>query len=141
MKIRINEEGFFRGQFPDEFITDNWNNIINGDLISEWILIDAELPGENLIKPKRESFKWTEGASAQEIALLNQSKIDNISAFYREEINKIVLPYLPDYSVFHVEFPQEILDKWAVLKAECIAKIKEIDPNQTMGKPSKTNYK
>ena len=40
MKARISIDKMFLGIYTDEFLTKNDNNVINGDLVSKWILVD-----------------------------------------------------------------------------------------------------
>ncbi len=140
MKIRISS-GYFRGQFSDEFILENWNNEVNGSLVSEWELIEAELPNENFMKPKWEGSQWTEGASWQEITDRNKTLIDAISADYRGRISALVLPYLPDFVIDAIPIPSHVLTQRLALQAECDFLIKAIDPNQSMSRPAVKNQK
>ncbi len=141
MKARINEEGFFRGHFPDEFITENWDSFINGDFVYNWILVDTDSPETSLMKPKWDGTQWIEGATPKEILDRNKILIESLSADYRGRINAILLPYLPDLVIDDIPIPQHILLQRSALQSECDLLIKAIDPNQSMSKPSKTNYK
>lgn len=137
MKIRITIEGAFRGAFSDEFIAEYWNSEINGSLVSEWILIQADSPSENFIDPiwDFDLLVWKEGASVEQVNAFKQIKIDELSAFYRNEINNIVLPYLPDLVIENIPLPANIESQRIALKDECVLKIQEIDPSGEMSKP------
>jgi len=135
MKIRLINGFCFGGAYSEEFLLENWSNEINGSLVSDWQLIDAELPDENIIKAKWDGSVWFESATSQEILNVNQSKIDAINAFYTTEISKLVAPYVEKSIIDGVAIPQSILDQRTALRAECNLKIHEIDPHQEMSKP------
>lgn len=65
MKARIyNNE--FQGVYTEDFINANFNNVINGVLVSEWELTEL-MPSDKLINPLWDGSKWTEGATDSEI--------------------------------------------------------------------------
>lgn len=73
MLIRIlNNE--FQGIYTSDFIEQNQDKIINGQLVSKWQLTEL-LPNENLFKPIWNGAEWIEGATAEEIA---QQQIINL---------------------------------------------------------------
>ena len=73
MLIRIlNNE--FQGIYTSDFIEQNQDKIINGQLVSEWELTEL-LPNENLFKPIWNGSEWTEGATPEEIAEANKPKV------------------------------------------------------------------
>ena len=64
LKIKNNKPD---GIFSQDFINDNFKNVINGELVSEWILTNI-FPNENYIKPIWNGTQWIEGATPEEIA-------------------------------------------------------------------------
>ena len=73
MKARIvNNE--FNGIYTDDFIEQNQDKIINGQLVSEWVLTEV-LPNENLFKPIWTGSEWIEGATPEAIAEANKAKV------------------------------------------------------------------
>jgi len=64
IKIKNNKED---GIFSQDFINDNFTNVINDELVSEWILTNI-FPNENLINPIWNGTEWIEGATPEEIA-------------------------------------------------------------------------
>lgn len=72
MKARIlNNE--FQGVYTDDFILNNLDNLINGQLVSEWQLTEI-LPSMELKKPIWNNSEWIEGAMPQEIAEQTQAE-------------------------------------------------------------------
>ena len=66
MKARIlNNE--FQGVYTDDFILNNLDNLINGQLVSEWQLTEV-LPSMELKKPIWNGTEFIEGATPEEIA-------------------------------------------------------------------------
>ena len=55
------------GIFSQDFINDNFTNVINDELVSEWILTNI-FPNENLINPIWNGTEWIEGATPEEIS-------------------------------------------------------------------------
>ena len=73
MLIRIlNNE--FQGIYTSDFIEQNQDKIINGQLVSEWQLTEL-LPNENLLKPLWNGTEWIEEATPEEIAEANKPKV------------------------------------------------------------------
>lgn len=73
MLIRIlNNE--FQGIYTSDFIEQNQDKIINGQLVSKWQLTEL-LPNENLFKPIWNGSDWIEGATPEEIAEANKPKV------------------------------------------------------------------
>jgi hypothetical protein len=66
MKARILNNKF-QGVYTNIFIIDNWDKVINGQLVSEWQLTEV-LPSENLLKPTWNGSEWIEGETPEEIA-------------------------------------------------------------------------
>lgn len=74
MKARILNKRFI-GIYSNNFISTNKNNVINGQLVSEWQLTDV-LPTENernYLKLMFENDSYYEGATPEEIAQVNQT--------------------------------------------------------------------
>ena len=72
MLIRIlNNE--FQGIYTSDFIEQNQDKIINGQLVSEWQLTEL-LPNENLFKPIWNGSDWIESATPEEIAQQTQAE-------------------------------------------------------------------
>lgn len=66
MKVRIsNNEP--QGIYTNDFLSQNEDKVINGQLVSEWTLTEL-FPTENLKKPIWNGSEWVEGATPQEIA-------------------------------------------------------------------------
>ena len=73
MKARIlNNE--FQGVYTNDFILNNLDNLINGQLVSEWQLTEI-LPSMELKKPIWNNSEWIEEATPEEIAEQTLSKI------------------------------------------------------------------
>jgi hypothetical protein len=68
LKIKNNKPD---GIFSQDFINGNFTNVINGELVSEWILVNI-FPNENFINPTWNGSEWIEGATPEEIAELNK---------------------------------------------------------------------
>ena len=64
----------FEGFYTNDFIEQNQDKIIDGQLVSEWQLTEV-LPNENLINPKWNGTEWIEGATPEEIAEANKPKV------------------------------------------------------------------
>lgn len=64
LKIKNNKPD---GIFSQDFINDNFKKIINGELVSEWILVNI-FPNENFINPTWNGSEWIEGATPEEIS-------------------------------------------------------------------------
>ena len=71
LKIKNNKPD---GIFSQDFINDNFTNVINGELVSEWILTNI-FPNENYIKPIWNGNEWIEGSTPEEIAEANKPKV------------------------------------------------------------------
>lgn len=63
--IILNNE--FQGIYTNDFIEQNQDKIINGQLVSEWQLTEV-LPNENLLKPIWSGSEWIEGATPEQIS-------------------------------------------------------------------------
>ena len=61
----------FQGIYTSDFIDQNQDKVINGQLVSEWQLTEV-LPSENLLKPIWNGTEWVEGATPEEIAEANK---------------------------------------------------------------------
>ena len=59
MKARVINLKDFGGVYSDEFLLDNKDNIVNGKLVSEWVLTDV-LPNPTHIKPEWNGSFWYE---------------------------------------------------------------------------------
>jgi len=80
MKARILNNQI-QGYYTNEFIQNNFDKVINGQLVSEWQLTEV-LPSENLLKPTWNGTEWIEGATAEEIEQSqNQEKENFVRAF------------------------------------------------------------
>ena len=75
MKARIIDNQY-ANTFPDDFFDKYWNQIINGQLVSEWQTTTV-LPSENIVKPIWNGTTWIESQTAEEkaeIALQNETR-------------------------------------------------------------------
>ena len=54
----------FQGIYTSDFVQQNQDKIINGQLVSEWQLTEV-LPNENLLKPIWNGTEWIEGAGKE----------------------------------------------------------------------------
>ena len=59
MKGRIINLTDFGGIYSDEFLIDNKDNVVNGQLVSEWFLTDV-FPSHEFKKPKWNGSEWIE---------------------------------------------------------------------------------
>ena len=57
--------------YSNEWLQENQNEVINGQLVSEWELTEV-LPSESLLKPIWNGSEWIEGATPEEIAEANK---------------------------------------------------------------------
>ena len=73
MKTRILENNLFGGVYTNEFLEKNNNNIINGKIVSDWNLSDADCSIE-LVIPIFDNGEWVESATTEEIAIVNSAK-------------------------------------------------------------------
>lgn len=73
MKARI-DNNQFKGIYTNDFLSQNQDKIINGQLVSEWQLTEV-LPNENLLKPIWSGLEWIEGTTPEEIAEANRAKV------------------------------------------------------------------
>jgi hypothetical protein len=72
MKTRvINKQP--NGNYTDDFILDNFDKIINGQLVSEWEL--ADLYNKDFINPFWNGTEWVESATSEEIEAHQRSLI------------------------------------------------------------------
>ena len=84
MKARIlNNE--FKGIYTNDFILNNLDNLINGQLVSEWQLTEV-LPSGNLLKPIWNGTEFIEGATSQEIAEQTQFQIQEYKIQQYQEL-------------------------------------------------------
>tara|TARA_R110002050_G_scaffold54651_3_gene123451 strand:+ start:302 stop:565 length:264 start_codon:yes stop_codon:yes gene_type:complete len=67
MKYRILNNDSFGGAYTMEFLENNIGNIVNGEIVGDWILTDASCDS-SLIVPTFKDGAWIEGANADEIA-------------------------------------------------------------------------
>jgi hypothetical protein len=72
MKTRI-VNGYIKGNYTDQWIEDNQDQIINGDLVSDWDL--APLYEGNFVKPMWDGSSYYEGATNEEITEFNQQQL------------------------------------------------------------------
>jgi hypothetical protein len=80
MKARIYNNQF-AGLHNSEWLNNNQEKVIGGELVSEWELTDI-LPNETLLKPIWNILEWIEGATAEEIEQSqNQEKENFVRAF------------------------------------------------------------
>lgn len=80
MKARKGTNGEFLGNYTDLFISTNWNNEINGVLVSDWELVD--LYDGDFLTPYWNGVTWVESSS--------QEDVDNK---WIESVNKKVVDY------------------------------------------------
>ncbi|MBC5835817.1 hypothetical protein G6N05_05405 [Flavobacterium sp. F372] len=59
MKVRIINFENFGGVYSDDFLLENENNVINGELVSEWTLTEI-LPNTQFKTPKWNGSNWYE---------------------------------------------------------------------------------
>lgn len=108
MKIRIvNSE--YRGIYTDNFITQNLDNVVNGQLVSEWQLTDI-LPNESFIKPIWNDSEWIEGATPKEI---EEQQLEQQKLLKQQQYEEL-LPtdwYVVRYMETGVAIPEEILQQ------------------------------
>ena len=71
---RVHADGFHGKNFTNSFIQQHLTEVVNGCLVSEWILVD-DLPDKTLLRPKRVDGVWTEGATPQEFEAKRQGDI------------------------------------------------------------------
>lgn len=106
MKARIlNNE--FKGIYTDIFIQENLNNVVNGQLVSEWELTEI-LPTEYYIKTMFNGSNYYEGASQEEIAQAENAKIKAQNL----EIYNELLPtdwYVVRFVETGIAIPNEVL--------------------------------
>ena len=84
MKARILNNNF-QGIYTDDFIESNFNNIINGQLVSEWELTDIS-PNKTLLKPIWNVLEWIEGATPEEIAEQESQQKQELKRQAHEEL-------------------------------------------------------
>lgn len=82
LKIKNNKPD---GIFSQDFINDNFKNVINGELVSDWILTNI-FPNENFINPIWNGTAFVEGATPEEIAEVNKLKVQNLKFQQYEEL-------------------------------------------------------
>lgn len=108
MKARIiNNE--FKGFYTDDFILNNLDNLINGQLVSEWQLTEV-LPNENLINPIWNGSEWIEGATPEEITEQTLSK-----------------------TALHEKYPEVIGMNWQLLQLDNLLGIQRMEPISDKG--------
>jgi hypothetical protein len=79
MKARI-VNNKLSGIYTNDFLIQNKDKVINGQLVSEWQLTEV-LPSEGLLKPTWNGTEWIEGATAEEIEQANKPIVpETISA-------------------------------------------------------------
>lgn len=108
MKARIlNNE--FQGVYTDDFILNNLDNLINGQLVSEWQLTEI-LPSMELKKPIWNNSEWIEGATPEEIA--------------EQTLSKIAL---------HEKYPEVQGMNWQLLQLDNLPDIQRMEPISDKG--------
>lgn len=106
LKVKNNKPD---GIFSQDFINDNFKNVINGELVSEWILINI-FPNENYIKPIWNNTEWIEGATPEEIAEQTLSK-----------------------TALHEKYPEVIGMNWQLLQLDNLPGIERMEPISDKG--------
>jgi hypothetical protein len=106
MKARI-ENTEFKGIYTDEFIQENLNNIINGQLVSEWEITEI-LPTElelKYINLKFDGLIYFEGATIEEIQA-TKKQVQNLEIY-----NELLLTdwYIVRFVETGISIPTEIL--------------------------------
>ena len=113
MKVRIvNNE--FQGIYTNDFIKNNFNNIINGQLVSEWELTDI-LPNETLLKPIWNGSEWIEGITDEE---LQQQELEQQKLLKQQQYEEL-LPtdwYVVRFIETGIPVPEEILQQRQVIR-------------------------
>ena len=94
MKARVINLKDFGGVYSDEFLLDNKDNIVNGKLVSEWVLTDV-LPNPTHKKPEWNGSFWYEAyveviEVPQEISRMKFEIQLYITTTVRDENNNIV---------------------------------------------------
>jgi hypothetical protein len=108
MKARIFNNQFI-GFYTDDFINQNLDNIINGQLVSEWQLTDI-LPNGTLLKPIWNGSEWIEGATKEEI---QQQELEQKKILKQQQYEEL-LPtdwYIVRFIERGIEIPKEILQQ------------------------------
>lgn len=79
MKYKINIDNSFGGAYEGSWITRNYNNIVKGQLVSEWTLTDVVYQGQ-FVKPVFNGAEWIESETSENI--YNEKKEQ-----YKEKVN------------------------------------------------------
>lgn len=132
MKARILNTQF-NGIYTDDFILNNWNKVINGQLVSEWELTE-NLPTEEemkYIKLMYDGEIYFEGASLEEINIINIQKAIEIDLMYTERIYKLMAKHNDKYiegliNGITYTIPLDVIAERERLKTECNTKINEL---------------
>lgn len=97
-----------------------------------------ELLTENFIKAKfdRVNRVFFEGATNDEIREVKRVKISEIDNYYTAKISELVDKHVQKKTITGVPIPESVLLQYESLKTECNMRIKEIDPDQEMSKPT-----
>lgn len=111
MKARIlNKE--FKGIYSDEFISNNFDNIINGELVSNWQLVN-KLPTDvekKYVKLMFDNDVYYDGASQQEIEYHIKFLINNYNKQQFLELSNTDW-YVTRKNEIGVDIPQDVIDE------------------------------
>lgn len=99
----------FQGIYTSDFIEQNQDKIINGQLVSEWQLTEV-LPNLELKKPIWNGSEWIEGATPEEIA--------------EQTLSKIAL---------HEKYPEVVGMNWQLLQLDNLPGIQRMEPISDKG--------
>ena len=73
------------GIYTNQFFIDNWDLVINEQLVSEWQLTEL-IPSETLLKPFWSGTEWIEGATPEEIEEANKPIVQNLKLEQYQEL-------------------------------------------------------
>jgi hypothetical protein len=112
MKAKINTDNSFGGLYTEEFIESNIYREVNGELVSEWVLIN-ELPDSDLYIPIFENGQWIEGATEEDF---NNKKEALISELNRQQHAEMLPTDFYFNNDWKKEIPQAILDERSAIR-------------------------
>ena len=94
------------GNYTDAFIDKNYNNIVNGVLVSQWELVE-EYSGDFLI-PIYENNEWVEGATPEQ---KYKDKVNKEYIIYLQRQNEGLNLYLKHEAEYRIMYLNDVITK------------------------------
>jgi hypothetical protein len=114
MKAKINIDNSFGGFYTQEFLETNILNVVNGQLVSEWILTD-KIPSTDLFIPIFDNGQWIEGATEEDFNNKKEQSILQLKQQQFAELQPTDFYFIRNIET-GVEIPQSVLDERTAIR-------------------------